>query len=382
MRTFLEYLYEVVISGSGVKAAEHKRKYIDPHVGSDELTHTLASAHSGLEPGSKIKIASTESIGGKLHVRAHDESGTEHLIPVSKLNKPKATPPKYSDEHAFKNVWNHAVNTGISTDKEKIKAELEKAKTDETHPLHFNNVSNEGFAGKKKDPKAKANYEAELNTAFHTVHGVASHPDFKKEVKNKTQAKVAGATRTKLSKSWESHGASNGTSKADITIGGKGISYKKAGGSQLMSGESAEATATYHHAAAKMLKDGHITPEQHAELKQHINNVGAHLKAMKTSRKEDIDSHVKDAQKIINLIHKAHPKLNGYVHHEAATGDQKFETSEGKATHIITSADKNNTPKIDNPNDYLSGKSHMIIPRIAKPKGNNREGNLKIDKRE
>lgn len=88
MKPFLEYLSEVAISASGAQAGRHQKKYIDPHLGSDKFSHTLAKSHEDLIPGSKVKLHKVESIKGHTHVHAEDEMGGHHVIPVSKLHKP------------------------------------------------------------------------------------------------------------------------------------------------------------------------------------------------------------------------------------------------------------------------------------------------------
>jgi len=88
MKPFLEYISEAAISASGAQAGRHQKKYIDPHLGSDKFSHTLAKSHEDLIPGSKVKLHKVESIKGHTHVHAEDEMGGHHVIPVSKLHKP------------------------------------------------------------------------------------------------------------------------------------------------------------------------------------------------------------------------------------------------------------------------------------------------------
>ena len=125
----------------------------------------------------------------------------------------------YNDEHALVNVWNYMVSKGIAHDKKKMTAELDKAKTDKKHPLHFNKAGDEGFTGGKKTSAAKASYHDEHETAMHTVHALANHPDFKKAIAEKHTATVMGGAKGDVTDTWKKHGATKGaTSKADITI--------------------------------------------------------------------------------------------------------------------------------------------------------------------
>lgn len=293
----------------------------------------------------------------------------------------------YSDEHAFAEVWNHSVENGTIKNREYMHKEIEAAKKDPKHPLHFDKISKAGFKGGDKANSSPDMYYKELHHAADTIHDVANHPDFAENVAQKHKASVAGAAKGQLHQFWTHHGGSNATSKADITIGEgeskKGLSYKKAGGSQLMSGEAGEVKATYNAAAAYMLHDKHMSQADHDELKHHVNKIADHLTAMKTSSREDMVKHRDDAQKLLEHVHNKHPLLNGYVHAEAASGNAKFGGGEGRATHVLTSFnEKHGNAHIMKPEDYKHPAALLSHPRIALPKGEGRPGNLKIDIRD
>jgi hypothetical protein len=301
----------------------------------------------------------------------------------------------YNDEHAHMNVWNHMVNKGITHDHGAMLNELEKAKTDKTHPLHFNNISSDGFKGKKKTEGAKDSYHSELRTAVDTIHALHNHPDFKKAVKEKHQAEVMGGATGQVSDLWKSHGAKNGTSKADLVIkdpksktgGGIKLSMKKGAGSQLMSAGPEEAKAV-HDAAAREMLDNHpayknLSDEEkttHHHLILHImDKVNEHVNAMKTASREDMIKHKNEAQKQLDHLHDNFPELNEYVRKEATTGQAKFgkdspyaasylvKSSAGKKGAVVKSADEV---------DYNGPR-----PRVALPKGDGRSGNIKLDER-
>lgn len=90
MLKFNQFITEAVgkIAGTGASAIRHKVKYVDPYLESGEYTHTLAVKHGNLEPGHKLMLHKVEEIGGKFHVHATDQHINQHLIPVSKLQKP------------------------------------------------------------------------------------------------------------------------------------------------------------------------------------------------------------------------------------------------------------------------------------------------------
>lgn len=303
----------------------------------------------------------------------------------------------YSDEHAHVHVWNHMIQMGIAHDKKAMMAELHKAKTDPTHKLHFNNISSEGFTGKKKNPAAHDSYHAELETAMHTVHALATHPDFKKAVSEKHVAKVMGGARGKVSDIWKGHNATKGaTSKADISIShpdskndaeGIRISMKKGAGSQLMSGGPEENKAVHDYAARDMLNNHpkyknlstKKKEEIHANIMNHMDKVAKHLNAMKTQPRETWESHRKKAQTVLDAIHDLHPELNHYVRKEATTGEGKFgKGTAHAASYLVKSASGGKGVKIAHVDEHDYSGSR---PRAALPKGNGRSGNVKADER-
>jgi len=94
MISFQTFIIEArgILTASGATGEDHKKRYIDPHVGSNKPTHVLAKEHDDLPKGSAIKIHKSEHINGKIHVHAEDETGNHHVIPISKLHKPGDEP--------------------------------------------------------------------------------------------------------------------------------------------------------------------------------------------------------------------------------------------------------------------------------------------------
>ena len=81
------------LSSSGNDSERQEKKYIDPHIGSQEYTHELGKVHKDIPVGSKLRLTGKERIEGKLHVRAiNDATREEHLIPASKIHKPGEAP--------------------------------------------------------------------------------------------------------------------------------------------------------------------------------------------------------------------------------------------------------------------------------------------------
>ena len=285
------------------------------------------------------------------------------------------------------------VSKGIAHDKKKMTAELDKAKTDKKHPLHFDKADDAGFTGGKKTSAARASYHAEHETAMHTVHALANHPDFKKAIAEKHTAKVMGGTRSEVSDTWKKYGATKGgTSKADVSIRKEGsksqglkLSMKKGGGSQLMSGGPEENSATHDYATREMLNDHPKykklskakKDEIHSNVMKKMSEVGEHLNKMRTTPRSQWETHRKNAQKALDDVHDKHPELNHYVRKEATTGEGKFGLgSAAAASHMVKSGQGNHGAEVKHVKDVdYSGPR----PRAALPKGDGRSGNVKLD---
>lgn len=408
MLSFREYLSltEATITASGPKAEGYVKKYIEPHIGSETPTHTMDSAHGKIPSGANVSIVShstdTDAKGKVTHFAEvkHHETGNVERVPLNKLNKPKggagSRSGTYNDEHAHANVWNHMVSKGIAHDKDAMMKELESAKTNKKHPLHFSNAKDEGFVGGKKTEEAKGSYHSELENAAHTIHALATHKDFKEAVENKHVAKVMGGERGDLSGTWKKHGAkaSGAVSKADISIydpkkdehSGIKLSMKKGGGSQLMSGSPEENKAVHDHAVTKML-DEHPDyakmskkkkAEIHSNIMSRLEEANNHLRAMKGASRDKQKKHLSKGQQISDSIHDEHPALNSFVRREATTGEGKFAGGKGSASYLVTSShgSKNATVKHADEIDFSGSR-----PRFSLPKGEGREGNVKLDQR-
>ena len=286
---------------------------------------------------------------------------------------------KFNDEHAHAHVWNHMTSKGIAHDKKAMHAELDKAKTDTSHPLHTSNLKS-GWVGKNKD-KDHNHAHNELKTAVHTVHNMMQHDDFKKSAKAGHKMTVAGATSGETSPRWKRFGAhkSGATSKADLHVGPHRISLKKSGGSQLASGGPEETNALHHKAATEMLKTHKGTAREKAsirkEIMHHSKKAGEALNKMRTATSQDEKRKHRDtAQKHLDTIHNKHPELNKHVRKEATTGAGKFGSgSKASASHLIKTGEKGSVQHVSHV-DY-SGKK----PRAALPKGKGRSGNVKLD---
>lgn len=306
----------------------------------------------------------------------------------------------YSDEHAHARVWNHMTSVGVAHDKDAMMKEWSKAKTDKKHPLHFNNAT-EGFVGGKKTETHKVSYHTEHENAIHSIHALATHPDFAKAVKEKHVARVMGTARGELSDTWKKHGASNATSKSDVAIEKPGskkgtgirLSMKKGAGSQLMSAGPEENSAVHDHAAREMLathpqysKLPKAKKEEiHTSIMSRVKTAGKHANAVRTSTtREDQRMHLVKAQKAIDSVHDEHTALNHFVRKEAATGRGKFgKDSPHAASYVVTSATKKTPAAVKHVDqiDYSGPRVRVALPKGGFTPGKNRSLNFKADQR-
>ena len=116
MKTLREFLNKKVVmldeaSGRGVMTASgrdseyQEKKYIDPHIGSQEYTHELAKPHKDVPAGAKLRIVGKERIEGKLHVHTINDATREpHTIPVSKIHKPGEAPKNKGLDYETKKI--------------------------------------------------------------------------------------------------------------------------------------------------------------------------------------------------------------------------------------------------------------------------------------
>lgn len=90
MLSFIEFLFEAALSG-GEKGQYNVDKYVTPHVGSDEPTHSMHGDIGTLKKGDRISVVGHHVQNGKHHLRVKDASGKEHTVPMAKVAKPTGT---------------------------------------------------------------------------------------------------------------------------------------------------------------------------------------------------------------------------------------------------------------------------------------------------
>jgi len=216
--------------------------------------------------------------------------------------------PKYNYEVALVNLYNHLIKgTDKGNQKGKIlrgivsrgdteeltdflAQELNSAKNDEKHPLHFNNADDEGFTGGKKTDAHRDSYYGELEDQFYTFLNDSQSKLGKSLISQGYTVKRLGDDKIPLSKSGKSaYGKDSDTSKADIVFQHpirpereNYSSLKKASGAVSASAGADETAGNYtvgmRNALQLALKSGRITKDQAKQLEKEGDSRIASLK--------------------------------------------------------------------------------------------------------
>lgn len=214
--------------------------------------------------------------------------------------------PKYSDEYANINFYNHLVGSldakgsigkqmrkaikdeDNETISKLIDQELKNAKKDSKHPLHFDNAGDDGFSGKKKTDAHKDSYYSELERAVPGFFSLVRSDKGRKISSQGYVGRVAGGDHEASKKSWKGNPKGQGRfdyvfsdpsdSKKELRVSGK--DYK---GSQAGSAQADQASATLQRgvevAATKKMKSSLGSPprkgkgESEQEYKQRRTDI-------------------------------------------------------------------------------------------------------------
>jgi hypothetical protein len=222
--------------------------------------------------------------------------------------------PKYSDEHANINFYNHLIsfpevrelikNRDYDAINEIITQELEKARTDESHPLHFNNASDEGFSGKTKTANHLDAYYSEIDRAVPGFMSLIQSNKGRNIASKGWVGRVSGGEHEASKPSWT--GNVKGQGRFDYVFSDPEdprkhhrVSGKDYRGSQAGSAQSDQAAATLERGieivAQQKIKDllanrpRRKSGETDAEYKKRINDA----KAKAREEKEQILSTAK-----------------------------------------------------------------------------------------
>jgi hypothetical protein len=264
---------------------------------------------------------------------------------------------KYSDEHAFRKVWNHfithrrygkevrdLINSGKYDEaREAMEREIAAAKEDPKHPLSFEKAKRGFEKGKENNPNlSQSTYYDELKLAPDSVVAYTKGRRGKSATNRPTAyAKVEGGATPPTTKMWKDIvGKEYDTSKRDISIAdtkdkkfGQGISLKQGEGSQTLSAEPEEVRGLFQAAAKKyiqQLKRNGATIEEIEKFERDIEyNISKYIRAQNlkispTENKEKSNKRLLIAQSAVDSLVKNYPGFDKLVDKEAASGEQKF----------------------------------------------------------
>ena len=349
--SYLSFLKEATLNAKAESNSgkRHVQKYIVPYLPDEEKhapdTHFLEKPHEDLPKGTRLTLKRKRILQGRTHVEAVPAGSKKStLIPISSIRKPSEKDGRHNEEYAVKKTWNHFSSRSGGDNPpsvEDMHREIDNAQTNKNHPLHIKHTEDHEFVGKvsgnnfragtsESRKRARQTYYQNLKDATHTVSAMANHKDFKTHWKNGDSLEHSGKMKPELSQHYKDRGVkgTGATSKGDALImksskgktkGVKALSFKKTGGSQLMSSSPAEFHAIYHHALKQSSDDNEANLEKLQRARNHIEK-GEHEKA----------------NKIVQGMHNSMPHLIHHVTHEALTGNGKFASADGRATHVAS----------------------------------------------
>lgn len=329
----------------------------------------------------------------------------------------------YSDEHALRKTWNHFIvhkKHGSEVKKhldsgdhdsaiKHMKSEVEKAKSDPKHPLSFEK-SKRGYKGQKSE-EDRDSYHKELDNAVHGVHSLATKERRTvNAAKKRLPMKNTGSGKSPVTKQWQKSGAKNTTPKRDVEIydpknkkHGIGISMKKPGGSQLMSGGPEETHATIRHASRQLGREMRKSGKSREEVKSAVSDIenrsqraSRAISAMSRGSRQRKNALKQVAQRHYDRMHSSHPNLSRHIGSEASSGVGKYGRSvssgSGQASIILkgsdtkkgTEAKTQDIRRRERSGGFDSGTLRASMPKSDKvnPKTKRtRSGNVKLDER-
>jgi hypothetical protein len=264
---------------------------------------------------------------------------------------------KYSDEHAFRKVWNHfivhrkygkEIRDLISSGKydearEAMEKEIAASREDPKHPLSFEKAKRGFEAGKNTDLNlSQSTYYNILRLSPDGVVAYAKGRRGKSAANRPTAyAKVEGGSTPPTARMWKDVvGKESDTSKRDISIAdtknkkfGQGISLKQGEGSQTASAEPEEVRGLFQAASKKYIQQLKRNGASEEEIQQFQSDLESNiskyvraqsLKISPKENKEKSDKRLSIAQSAVDNLAKNYPGFDRLVDKEAAGGEQKF----------------------------------------------------------
>ena len=329
------------------------------------------------------------------------KSFREFIFICEKLNKTH-------DEDSQSKLWNYFIsnsdnqkvrdlilNKDYKGAEEEIKKEVDKAKSDASHPLNFNNAGDEEFSKKEgRQPGDEKTYNDFLDDSVSGLLALSKQKKLRSAVERGLPSRVTGSGAAELSKKFKGAGGVDRTPKGDIEIydpdnpkDRRGISMKKGVGAQLASAEGGELKGMFKVAARDYVRRFHSdkSKEERRSIEKEIMNDAERLSAIGRLQKTageapDIDKQKQSlknvSQGISDKLLDKYPQFERLLSQVATSGKGKFASDSGTAGVVLTGKNKSKEATAKPSEQQGSSK-----PRLALPKGSGRPGNLKIDYR-
>lgn len=329
------------------------------------------------------------------------KSFREFIFICEKLNKTH-------DEDSQSKLWNYFIsnsdnqkvrdlilNKDYKGAEEEIKKEVDKAKSDPSHPLNFNNAGDEEFSKKEgRQPEDEKTYNDFLDDSVSGLLALSKQKKLRSAVERGLPSRVTGSGAAELSKKFKGAGGVDKTPKGDIEIydpdnpkDRRGISMKKGVGAQLASAEGGELKGMFKIAARDYVRRFHSdkSKKERRSIEKEIMDDAERLSAIGRLQKTageapDIDKQKQSlknvSQGISDKLLDKYPQFERLLSQVATSGKGKFANDSGTAGIVLTGKNKNKEATAKPSEQQGSSK-----PRLALPKGSGRPGNLKIDYR-
>lgn len=233
--------------------------------------------------------------------------------------------------------------------KKMVSSEIEDAKNNPNHPLHFDNAPDEGFTGKKKTLEHKKSYYKNLEDQGHTVLNDFQSRTGKSLASKGFIAKGQGEEKVNLGvKSKTLYGKERDTSKPDVIFYDpedpkkiSKVSLKKASGAVSASSGAEETYGNMGLAIdsfiKKAIKSGKISKNEADKLKfSGMSIAGSIRNIMRDSKGKDQKELLPKVQEYQKKLEDLFPGVSKEIGLEQMSGSGKYGSSGGVSRYVST----------------------------------------------
>ena len=327
--------------------------------------------------------------------------------------------PDFSDEKSHEILWNYVVGAldkdaevgrkvrkavkdkDWDTVEREVNNAVEKSKNDSTHPLHFNQQTDDGFSGGSKTSNHKDKFNSRIERSKHGILSMLKSRQGNSMGSKGWKVNQQGGKHQQSKSNWG--GNPKGQGRTDLVYTDpdnpkavhrqsqkdvRGSQAYSAGGDQFVSTvkagakeitkpkfdkprkEKGESDQDYKSRVTKIKTDARKSAkEKQAKIGRQAERTGKLVDAMKGRGAEDKQRLKGLATRMTGRMERQNPGLSKATGQEALTGKAQFG---GKVDSVITTGDQRSSVK-----DPRA--TSVDAPRPALPKGRTRGGNVKGD---